>query len=351
MQLYNNSKKSDNKTMKKSLCIFLLIFFRLFSVFSFELPEQILGIWEGQDRYVFFENVENPEDTEVIEVIENSENPMQNQNKIIVIFKTYYGWYLDRFAEPFEKSKIQKRARNNTTPKNPLQVEYSCNDLGNDVYNFEISYTKNQKQQLPAAIINNVMYFNFFQKDSKNPNLWNGNDFSKGITVSEQTQKNKLQCLYLTENQCFTIDYWLTDMPFSDSIATFEYKNQTYQINKHVKSMGKVYTCAMGKGKKVRNLKEPKLFSLEDKIHTQNILVLQTEPNLVKLIDKNTFEHLIQIVNNQNSKRKPLPEPPFPPSNVDWHWDLIDLLEKDNQIIQQVRQRQKQFGPRAKDFQ
>ena len=56
MQLYNNSKKSDNKGMKKSLCISLLIFFCLFSVFSSELPEQILGIWEGQDRYVFFEN-------------------------------------------------------------------------------------------------------------------------------------------------------------------------------------------------------------------------------------------------------------------------------------------------------
>ncbi len=334
--------------MKKSLALFFLIFFCIFQMFSNDIPDQILGIWEGQDRYVFFENVETPEDTEDIE---NSENPIPNQNKIIVVFKTYYGWYLDRFAEPIEKSKTQKRDRNNATPKNPLQIEYTCTDLGNDVYNFEISYTKNQQQQLPAAIINNVMYFNFFQKDSKNPNLWNGNDFSKGITVSEQTQKNKLQCLYLTENQCFTIDYWLTDMPFSDSIATFEYKNQTYQVNKHVKSMGKVYTCAMGKGKKVRNLKEPKLFSLEDKNHTQNVLVLQTEPNLVKLIDKNTFEHLIQIVNNQNSKRKPLPEPPFPPSNVDWHWDLIDLLEKDNQIIQQVRQRQKQFGPRAKDFQ
>ena len=334
--------------MKKSLALFFLIFFCIFQMFSNDIPDQILGIWEGQDRYVFFENVENPDDTEDIE---NSENPIPNQNKIIVVFKTYYGWYLDRFAEPIEKSKTQKRNRNNATPKNPLQIEYTCTDLGNGVYNFEISYTKNQQQQLPAAIINNVMYFNFFQKDSKNPNLWNGNDFSKGITVSEQTQKNKLQCLYLTENQCFTIDYWLTDMPFSDSIATFEYKNQTYQVNKHVKSMGKVYTCAMGKGKKVRNLKEPKLFSLEDKIHTENVLVLQTEPNLVKLIDKNTFEHLIQIVNNQNSKRKPLPEPPFPPSNVDWHWDLIDLLEKDNQIIQQVRQRQKQFGPRAKDFQ
>ncbi|MBR2106543.1 MAG: hypothetical protein IJ937_04685, partial [Treponema sp.] len=86
--------------MKKILCIFLLIFFSLFSVFSSELPEQILGIWEGQDRYVFFENVENPE----------------NLNKIIVVFKTYYGWYLDRFAEPAEKSQIQKRDRNNATP-------------------------------------------------------------------------------------------------------------------------------------------------------------------------------------------------------------------------------------------
>ena len=126
MQLYNNSKKSDNKGMKKSLCISLLIFFSLFSVFSSELPEQILGIWEGQDRYVFFENVENPVDTENIV---NPENLAQNQNKIIVVFKTYYGWYLDRFAEPAEKSQIQKRDRNNATPKNPLQVEYSCNDL------------------------------------------------------------------------------------------------------------------------------------------------------------------------------------------------------------------------------
>ena len=62
MQLYNNSKKSDNKSMKKILCIFLLFFCSLFSVFSSELPEQILGIWEGQDRYVFFENAETPKD-------------------------------------------------------------------------------------------------------------------------------------------------------------------------------------------------------------------------------------------------------------------------------------------------
>ena len=102
MQLYNNSKKSDNKTMKKILCISLLFFCSLFSVFSSELPEQILGIWEGQDRYVFFENVENLEDTEDIV---NSENLAQNQNKIIVVFKTYYGWYLDRFAEPAERKR------------------------------------------------------------------------------------------------------------------------------------------------------------------------------------------------------------------------------------------------------
>ena len=36
-------------------------------------------------------------------------------------------------------------------------------------------------------------------------------------------------------------------------------------------------------------------------------------------------------------------------SNLDWHWDLIDMLEKDNQLIQQVRARQKEFGPRGKE--
>ena len=37
------------------------------------------------------------------------------------------------------------------------------------------------------------------------------------------------------------------------------------------------------------------------------------------------------------------------PSNLDWHWDLINNLEKNNKQIQAVRQRQQKFGPRGKE--
>ena len=57
----------------------------------------------------------------------------------------------------------------------------------------------------------------------------------------------------------------------------------------------------------------------------------------------------MKIVKEANARRKPDPPALFPESNLDWHWDLIDMLEKDNELIQQVRARQKAFGPRGKD--
>ena len=55
------------------------------------------------------------------------------------------------------------------------------------------------------------------------------------------------------------------------------------------------------------------------------------------------------MVKEANARRKPDPPPLFPESKLDWHWDLIDMLEKDNTLIQSVRERQRAFGPRAKD--
>ncbi len=80
------------------------------------------------------------------------------------------------------------------------------------------------------------------------------------------------------------------------------------------------------------------------------VMIKKSEPYLKKLVDKDSFEDLIKIIKTQNSKRKPEPPALFPPSDLDWHWDLIDMLEKDNQLIQAVRERQKQFGPRGKDL-
>ena len=81
-------------------------------------------------------------------------------------------------------------------------------------------------------------------------------------------------------------------------------------------------------------------------------IIADKEPYLVRIADKKTFEDLMKIVKDANSRRKPEPPAIFPPHNppLDWHWDLIDALEKNNPYIQAVRERQKAFGPRAKDL-
>ena len=43
-------------------------------------------------------------------------------------------------------------------------------------------------------------------------------------------------------------------------------------------------------------------------------------------------------------KRAPIPDPPFPPSNLDWHMDDIRRLEAGNKIVEAARKRQKEFA-------
>ena len=86
--------------MKKGFSVFLALFF-LFPVFSEVIPEPLLGIWEGKDRFVFFE--QQPE----------NENP-----KLVIILKEYYGWYFDRAAEPEAYNAKETRVRNAATHKN-----------------------------------------------------------------------------------------------------------------------------------------------------------------------------------------------------------------------------------------
>ena len=83
-------------------------------------------------------------------------------------------------------------------------------------------------------------------------------------------------------------------------------------------------------------------FNDDEKVFTEN-----KEPYLKRLADRSTFEDLMALVKAANARRKPDPPALFPESNLDWHWDLIDMLEKDNTLIQQVRARQKAFGTRS----
>lgn len=341
--------------MKKAFILCLCFFFSNL-IFSQEntikfIPEELIGIWEGKDRLIFFEEREN------------SQNP-----ELFVILKDFYGWYYDRVAESSEYSKKANKLRNDATPKKAEEIPYSI--IKDDYYNvfyFKINYSKHENYEIPMALINDNFFLNFCTRDLNFNDLekveeakqnyegfYRGNIVSKGIMISNQLIPENISCFYIIEDRIYNIRYWKTDMDYSPEYANFSYEQDSFYIPKHIQSGGQIYSCVNGRSKKVRNPQAAKKFKPEDYIFNEekSVLVLDKNIYLTKMADKKTFEDLIQIVKNANSKKHPVPTQVFPKSDLvlDFHWDLIDYLEKDNKIIQEVRKRQNLFGPRAKDL-
>lgn len=340
----------------------------LTNCFSQTIPDDIYGIWESKDRYVFIEK-----------------NETEKANQIVIYLKTYYGWYVDRTVEPKEYDEIIKRTRNNSTPKNAEQVFFEIlpinqnNDIiiSDDSLAFEINliYSKNEIHKIPVTLINQKIYLDFYIQDTDDKSFYRGNAVSKGIKVSTWKIPENISCLYFLDDTFFDIRYWLTDMDYEKSKVSLDFDNKTFFVDKHIFSSGYNYSCVSGRSKKIRNVQPPFTIQknqnnestepyinyiieendkkLEKKLlfnNDKSIIVLDEEPYLTKLADKNDFESLMQIVKSSNSRRKPPAKALFPENDLDWHWDLIDYLEKDDKMIQEVRQRQKNFGPRAKDL-
>lgn len=356
--------------MKKNCFFVIFIFFFLANCFSQMIPDDLFGIWESKDRYIFIEK-----------------NDTENDNQIVIYLKTYYGWYVDRTVEPKEYNEKVKRNRNNSTPKNAEQVYFEIKPINqtkdfavsDDSVAFEIHliYSKNEIQKIPVVIINQNIYLDFYIQDSDDKSFYRGNAVSHGIKVSSWKIPENISCLYFFNDNFFDIRYWLTDMDYEKSQVSLDFDNQTFFVDKHIFSSGNNYSCVTGRSKKIRNVQPPFIIQknqnyeqfkpyiyynyiieendkkLEKKLFFNNdksVIVLDNEPYLTKLADKNDFESLMQIVKSSNSRRKPPANSLFDENDLDWHWDLIDYIEKDDKMIQKVRQRQKEFGPRAKDL-
>ncbi len=372
--------------MKKNLSLLFLLI--LTPLYAFTLPQELYGIWEGKDRIIFIE---------------------ENPTEITIILKEFYGWYYDRVAEPSDYAQKNPRTRNNATTRNAEHVfiddfALTYQNENNLAGELKLKYSNRQKNYIPIALINDNLYLNFMQKvdfqpqtdtsmdtpmsvingnatsdtpmsvingnatsdtpmsvingnvTSATPIFYQGSALSKGFLVSEQSIPQNIKgFLFITENDTssfFDIRYWKTDMDFSTENANLNWKDNQYLVPKHIFTGGNNYSCVSGRSKKIRNVPSPQNYTQDDFYFTDDkILLIQTkEPYLTKIADKKTLSDLIQIVQKANSRRKPDPKPLFPPNDADWHWDVIDYLEKDNALIQAVRQRQKDFGLRAKDM-
>ncbi len=329
--------------MKKSFFVCLLLI-EVFYSFAETIPSKLLGIWEAKDRYVFFE--------------QNDENNPQ----LVVVLKTYYGWYLNRAAEPADYNQKEARVRNTANSRNAEHIyiqNIDTKETTDSLYgSLQLDYSTWQKNIVPFFMINDSIYLTYFEKDIRPEEteelpwtFYRGIAPSQGFTISQQSIPENITGYIIDGDKLYDVRYWRTDMDYSTDYITFTYKDDTYQIPKHLRSCETNYSCVSGRSKKVRNTVRPFEYKAENYIFNEDgsAFTKNEEPYLKRLADRDTFEELIKIIKTANSRRKPDPPALFPESNLDWHWDLIDMLEKDNQLIQQVRERQKAFGPRGKD--
>ena len=328
----------------KKLFLSTIFLFLAINLFSQALPEKLTGIWEAKDRYAFFEK------------------DSEDQPELVVVLKTYYGWYLDRAAEPAEYADKESRTRNSATTRNAEHIKLQnieTKESTNSLYgSLDLYFSRWQENTIPFLIIDDNLYLSYFEKDqpqngemseNNNWNFYRGISPSKGFLISPQSVQTNITGYIIDGEKLYDVRYWQTDMDYSSDYITFSYNDDSYQIPKHLRSCNTNYSCVSGRSKKVRNAVKPFEYKSEDYIFNDDgsAFTKDEAPYMKRLADRDTFEELIKIVKEANARRKPDPPALFPESNLDWHWDLIDLLEKNNKLIQEVRQRQKEFGPRS----
>lgn len=337
--------------MKKGFLL-ILIFFIISPVFCQEtIPDELCGIWEGKDRFIFIEK-----------------SPDNKNPEIVILLKMFYGYYLDFTAEPRAKRNERPVVINDATEKDCEHITFSVNDIDRSdkidtAWEIKLNYSKRESVYVPVAVLDGKMYLNFFVKnltydEDQNPiitsnGFWRGNAYTEGIKACIQKVDDNIPGFYVNGNEYFDVRFWRTDSDFSPDTARLIYNDKLYEVYKHIYSAGTVYSCVTGRSHTIRNVVPPFAFKEEDYLFNEDktLMIPKGEPYLVKVADKETYDDLVEIVRIQNSIIAPMPLGPFADADLDldFHWDLIDELEKYHKEIQALRQRQKEFGPRPRD--
>ena len=291
--------------MKKGFLVALL-FALIFPVFSLDIPDNLKGIWEGKDRFVFFENAAD------------DENP-----QFVIVLKEYYDWYYDRAAEPASYSQKEARTLNSATHKNPEIISFELKQIDDitEAYQLTVTYSKHYSNTTSFAIIDDKIYLNMYTKYdqiddelNKDITLYRGYQHSDGFVLNSQPMDENIGLLILLKDKFYDVRYWQTDMDYESSLVTFKYQNDTFLVPKHLFAEGKNYSSVNGRSKKVRNTQPAFQIQNQKILYNQDktVLILNEEAYLTKLTDKETLDNLFQIIKEANSRRKPDPQPLFP---------------------------------------
>lgn len=309
-------------------------FFAIFFSFSFmvwgAVPEGFSGIWQGKDRYIF--------------IGENGD--------FSIVLKLYDGWYFDRASESPGFEKESTRERNAASSKEATIVSADFEEIpeGKGFGTYEMVLKSNGKtfQKIPVALSNDKLYLNFLihidgkenavNGSTKIRELWQGINSSFGIRTSETKTNGNIYSYIILEDSCYRLRYWETNMDFDEKLeASFSDGEKTFTVKRHIFSGGKTFSCTSGRSKKIRNVEKFSAPPFVMNTDSENHLLFLDEADFSRAAE-DSKEKLLEIVKEANSRRKPFPPPLFSYQDLDFHWDLIERLEKGNKIIEKLRE-------------
>ncbi|MBC6719536.1 hypothetical protein [Treponema sp. Marseille-Q4130] len=324
-------------------------------------PALLEGIWTGDDRYVFFV----PENT--------AEKAAVKPTDIALILKTYYGWFYDRAAEPEAFAEQSERFLCTATTKEAERLTVTAEDLLNrpprydangNVLPYEsgawelvVKYNGKKKYEtrIPVAVIGNELYLDFVLRvDSVGSpsallggelrGYWQGVCKRQSIRLAPYPRAPEIRSYYVSDDGMYVLRFWETTMPYTDDLASFDDTGKTFSVAKHIVSSASIFTCVTGRSNRIRNIVKTPIDFGDYKLDETGMICVFGKPYMTKVLGKDSAPGLMQIVAEANSRRKDPPPPLFPPSDLNWHWDLIALLEKDNTLVREVRLRQRVFA-------
>lgn len=351
--------------------------------FLLGVPDAFAGLWERDDRFVMFAESDDFLESRVQEILSSPEtsddekNAVRNQAKYVsILLKTFYGWYLDRTAEPESFSSEARFVNDSTCPEaERIRVEFRpllrmADAVGADqgegsVWEIFIRYPGVREPAIiPLAIIGGNLYLNFAIKlntendesrevaddeTGENPpdellGFWCSLVPTDGVKVSLPASGENIYSTYITRDSVYTIRYWKTDMEYSQERAFFSDGGKTFSVVKHIQSGGKNFSCTNGRSVTIRNVQKTSARPEVYKLDSSATICGLGEPYLRRVQNENSVQTVARLVRDAMSKKAPNPDPPFPPSNLDFHMEEIYRLEEGNLIIQSLRKRNKDFG-------
>lgn len=302
-------------------------------IYETEVPALLKGIWCGNDRYIVFEG----------HSLVSEDGTTQIEPDFVL--RTFYTWYDD-----FACGNISNPDRNNTTTQEPVKVTVSFKVLTESetsgAWDMTISYSNGRDVfHIPLAVIDNKIYLSFkinTEPKEGNNGYWQDYSSSKQITICNPVVQNEITSYYITPEGIYHIRYWQTKMDYDkNAMAVFSDGEESYYVKKHLVSSGKTYTCVNGRSTTIRNIEKSESLEKDVIFNAENTILASGKPYLTLEADGKTME---QIMNEANSRHKPLPKPVFPPADVNFHWEIIrDLREYSSLTVKQYN-RNLSFG-------